>query len=99
MNLVLTFGLSMSAVHSRTATHQNFEFCILFCIFECFFFPQVRVAGHYVTVLLDPNTYDAVVSDTKSFDLKRYAQVLMQRMFNLNLPNHDPMAEKAWMKQ
>lgn len=70
-----------------------------FCILECIFSPQVRVAGHYVTVLLDPTAYDAVVSDTKALDLKRYAQVLMQRMFGLNLPNHDPASERAWMKQ
>lgn len=89
----------MSPVYSHPGTHQNLEFCIFFCIFECIFSSQVRVAGHYITVLLDPNTYDAVISDTKAFDFKRYAQVLMQRMFSLSLPNHDPVSEKAWMKQ
>ncbi|XP_012680318.2 prostacyclin synthase [Clupea harengus] len=59
----------------------------------------VRVAGLYVTVLLDPNAYDALLSDTKALDFKRYAQVLMRRMFSLNLPNHDPASERSWMKQ
>ncbi|XP_076123481.1 prostacyclin synthase [Alosa pseudoharengus] len=59
----------------------------------------VRVAGHYVTVLLDPNTYDDLLSDTKALDFKRYAQLLMQRMFSLNMPNHDPLTERAWMER
>ncbi|XP_036387524.1 prostacyclin synthase-like [Megalops cyprinoides] len=59
----------------------------------------VRVAGHYVTVLLDPNSYDAVVQDSVSLDFTRYAQVLMQRIFCLSLPNHNPTAERAMMRR
>lgn len=55
---------------------------------------QVRVAGHYVTVLLDSNCYDAVLKDTQSLDLTRYSQILMDRIFNLQLPNHDPVSER-----
>ncbi|KAL2091567.1 hypothetical protein ACEWY4_013830 [Coilia grayii] len=59
----------------------------------------VRVAGRYVTVLLDPNSYDAVLQDSGSLDFSRYAQVLMERIFKLHLPNHNPAVEKAIMKQ
>ncbi|XP_070966849.1 prostacyclin synthase [Oncorhynchus clarkii lewisi] len=59
----------------------------------------VRVCGRYITVLLDPNSYDAVLDDKVSLDFSRYAQVLMQRIFNLRLPNHNPETERAWMEQ
>ncbi|XP_041747233.1 prostacyclin synthase isoform X1 [Coregonus clupeaformis] len=59
----------------------------------------VRVAGRYVTVLLDPNSYDAVIEDSVSLDFTRYAQVLMDRIFSLRLPNHNPAVEKAMIKQ
>uniref|UniRef100_A0A4W5LU44 Prostacyclin synthase n=1 Tax=Hucho hucho TaxID=62062 RepID=A0A4W5LU44_9TELE len=59
----------------------------------------VRVCGHYITVLLDPNSYDAVLYDKVSLDFSRYAQVLMQRIFSLRLPNHNPDTERAWMEQ
>ncbi|XP_072539219.1 prostacyclin synthase-like [Salminus brasiliensis] len=59
----------------------------------------VRVAGRYVTVLLDPHSYDSVLQDTASLDFTRYAQVLMDRIFNLRLPNHKPDSEKAIMKR
>ncbi|KAF7711534.1 hypothetical protein HF521_000545 [Silurus meridionalis] len=57
----------------------------------------VCVAGRYVTVLLDSNCYDAVLADTKSFDLTRYSQLLMSRIFKLQLPNHDPVSERSKM--
>ncbi|KAI4902114.1 hypothetical protein NFI96_013189 [Prochilodus magdalenae] len=59
----------------------------------------VRVAGHYVTVLLDSNCYDAVLADTHSLDLTRYAQVLMERIFSLRLPNLDPVSEKRMVER
>ncbi|KAJ8409333.1 hypothetical protein AAFF_G00235310 [Aldrovandia affinis] len=59
----------------------------------------VRVAGHYVTVLLDPNSYDAVLQDPVTLDFTRYAQVLMQRIFSLSLPNHNTSTEKALMRR
>lgn len=60
---------------------------------------QVRVAGHYVTVLLDPHSYDSVLQDTTSLDFARYAQVLMDRIFNLRLPSYKPDTEKAIMRR
>ncbi|XP_029907045.1 prostacyclin synthase [Myripristis murdjan] len=59
----------------------------------------VRVAGRYVTVLLDPHSYDAVIDDPVSLDFTRYAQVLMDRIFNLQLPHHQGAKAKAMMKQ
>ena len=60
---------------------------------------QVRAAGRYVTVLLDPHSYDAVINDSDSLDFTRYAQVLMERIFNLQLPHHQPAKAKAMMKK
>ncbi|XP_037636087.1 prostacyclin synthase-like [Sebastes umbrosus] len=59
----------------------------------------VRAAGRYVTVLLDPHSYDKVINDSDSLDFTRYAQVLMERIFNLRLPHHQPAKAKAMMKQ
>ncbi|KAM9860348.1 prostacyclin synthase-like isoform 2-T2 [Aulostomus maculatus] len=59
----------------------------------------VRVAGHYVTVLLDPHSYNSVINDSGSLDFTRYAQVLMDRIFSLRLPYHRPEIAKALMKQ
>lgn len=61
--------------------------------------PQVRAAGRYVTVLLDPHSYDQVIHDQDRLDFNSYAQVLMERIFQLRLPNHEPAKEKAVMKQ
>ncbi|XP_051568806.1 prostacyclin synthase-like [Myxocyprinus asiaticus] len=54
----------------------------------------VCAAGHYITVLLDSNCYDAVLSDTVSLDMTAYSQLLMKRIFNLHLPNHNPASER-----
>uniref|UniRef100_A0A8C1Y6V0 Prostacyclin synthase n=1 Tax=Cyprinus carpio TaxID=7962 RepID=A0A8C1Y6V0_CYPCA len=54
----------------------------------------VRAAGQYITVLLDSNCYDAVLSDVVLLDQTSYAQVLMKRIFSLNLPSHNPESEK-----
>ncbi|TVK90458.1 Prostacyclin synthase [Bagarius yarrelli] len=59
----------------------------------------VCVAGRYVTVLLDSNCYDAVLADNKSFDLTQYSKRLMDKIFNLQLPNHDPVSERSRMEQ
>ncbi|XP_028821077.1 prostacyclin synthase-like [Denticeps clupeoides] len=58
----------------------------------------VRVAGRYVTVLLDPHSFDAVLQDRGSLDFSRYAQVLMDRIFKLRLPKYNPGEEKAIMR-
>ncbi|XP_030632901.1 prostacyclin synthase-like [Chanos chanos] len=59
----------------------------------------VRVAGRYVTVLLDPRSFDSVIRDTTSLDFSRYAQILMERIFGLQLPNHSSDKEKAIMRR
>ncbi|XP_041112347.1 prostacyclin synthase-like [Polyodon spathula] len=59
----------------------------------------VRVAGRYITVLLDPKSYDAVVRESSSkFNFSKYACLLMDRIFNLRLPDYEPSTEKAMMK-
>ncbi|XP_023270013.1 prostacyclin synthase [Seriola lalandi dorsalis] len=57
----------------------------------------VRAAGRYVTVLLDPHSYDEAIKDSECLDFTRYAQVLMERIFNLRLPHHQPHKAKAMM--
>uniref|UniRef100_A0A8C7YQT3 Prostacyclin synthase n=1 Tax=Oryzias sinensis TaxID=183150 RepID=A0A8C7YQT3_9TELE len=59
----------------------------------------VRAAGRYVTLLLDPHSYDAVISDSESLDFTRYAQVLMERIFDLQLPHNQPDKVKEMMKR
>ncbi|XP_044024870.1 prostacyclin synthase-like [Siniperca chuatsi] len=59
----------------------------------------VRAAGRYVTVLLDPHSYDTVIDDSDSLDFTRYAQVLMERIFNLRLPHNQPAKVKEMMKK
>uniref|UniRef100_A0A3Q1GII5 Prostacyclin synthase n=1 Tax=Acanthochromis polyacanthus TaxID=80966 RepID=A0A3Q1GII5_9TELE len=59
----------------------------------------VRVAGHYVTVLLDPNSFDSVLNDTVCFDFSRIKNQLLKRIFSLQLPNVQPTSERNWMKQ
>ncbi|XP_051563621.1 prostacyclin synthase-like [Myxocyprinus asiaticus] len=58
----------------------------------------VCAAGHYITVLLDSNCYDDVLSDTISLDMTSYSQLLMKRIFNLHLPNHNPISERRRAK-
>ena len=60
----------------------------------------MRAAGHYVTVLLDPHSYDSVIEDVVSLDFTRYASVIIDRVFGLQLPqHHDLVKEKALVKQ
>ncbi|KAM6928341.1 prostacyclin synthase-like [Xenentodon cancila] len=59
----------------------------------------VRVAGRYVTVLLDPHSFDSVISDSESLDFSRYAQVLMERIFDLQLPLQQPAKANSVMKR
>ncbi|XP_046882306.1 prostacyclin synthase-like isoform X2 [Hypomesus transpacificus] len=59
----------------------------------------VRVAGRYVTVLLDPHSYDEVLQDNKCLDFSRYAQILMERIFSLRLPHYNPAKDRAMMGQ
>ncbi|XP_062324609.1 prostacyclin synthase [Osmerus eperlanus] len=59
----------------------------------------VRVAGRYVTVLLDPNSYDAILNDRSCLDFTGYKHLLMERIFSLKLPTHNTDTERVWMKQ
>ncbi|KAM3621571.1 uncharacterized protein V6R79_012942 [Siganus canaliculatus] len=59
----------------------------------------VRAAGRYVTVLLDPHSYDEVINDSDCLDFTRYAQVLMERIFHLQLPQQQLAQAKAMMKR
>uniref|UniRef100_A0A667YXE6 Prostacyclin synthase n=1 Tax=Myripristis murdjan TaxID=586833 RepID=A0A667YXE6_9TELE len=59
----------------------------------------VCVAGHYVTVLLDPNSYDSVLYDTKSLDFTRYKNQIIKRVFSLQLPNTSSTSEREWMER
>uniref|UniRef100_A0A3Q3SK87 Prostacyclin synthase n=1 Tax=Mastacembelus armatus TaxID=205130 RepID=A0A3Q3SK87_9TELE len=59
----------------------------------------VRVAGYYVTVLLDPHSFDAVLNDTVSLDFTRNRNQLLKRVFSLQLPSIKPRAEREWMEQ
>ncbi|XP_049588762.1 prostacyclin synthase isoform X1 [Syngnathus scovelli] len=59
----------------------------------------VRVVGRYVTVLLDPHSYDCVINDSDSLDFERYADVLMETIFKLRLPHRQPARTKALMKR
>lgn len=57
------------------------------------------MAGRFVTVLLDPLSYDHVVWESSNkLDFGKYAKILMERMFNVTLPDYDAAAEKATLK-
>ncbi|XP_034022266.1 prostacyclin synthase [Thalassophryne amazonica] len=59
----------------------------------------VRVAGRYITVLLDPYSFDAVLQDTVGFDFTRRKSLLIKRIFNLQMPSNNPCAQREWMKR
>ncbi|XP_063104263.1 prostacyclin synthase [Cavia porcellus] len=59
----------------------------------------VLVKGRYVTVLLDPHSYDTVTWESRTkLDFHGYAVILMEKIFNVRLPHYDPSDEKAKMK-
>lgn len=61
--------------------------------------PQVLVGGRYITVLLDPHSYDSVVWEPRTkLDFHAYAVFLMERIFDVQLPHYNPSDEKAKMK-
>uniref|UniRef100_A0A673AJP0 Prostacyclin synthase n=1 Tax=Sphaeramia orbicularis TaxID=375764 RepID=A0A673AJP0_9TELE len=59
----------------------------------------LRVAGKYVTVLLDPDSYDAVLYDSVCLDNSQCKNQLLKRIFSLQLPNIKPTTERRWMEQ
>ncbi|XP_028302616.1 prostacyclin synthase [Gouania willdenowi] len=58
----------------------------------------VRVAGIYVTVLLDPNSFDSVVCDTTFLEFTRIRNQLIKKIFNLQLEEIDQASERRWME-
>ncbi|XP_058033391.1 prostacyclin synthase [Ahaetulla prasina] len=59
----------------------------------------VQVAGKFVTVLLDPLSYEVVLWEScAKLDFGQYARILMKRMFDVTLPNYDSNEEKAMLR-
>ncbi|XP_038659192.1 prostacyclin synthase [Scyliorhinus canicula] len=59
----------------------------------------VQIAGRFITVLLDPHSFDSVVRESSAkLNFTKYALVLMDRIFNLQLPDYDHNKEKALLK-
>uniref|UniRef100_A0A1A8CKP1 Prostacyclin synthase n=2 Tax=Nothobranchius kadleci TaxID=1051664 RepID=A0A1A8CKP1_NOTKA len=58
----------------------------------------VCVAGHYVTVVLDPNSFDNVLNETTSFDFSRIRAQMVNRVFSLQLPSSNSAPERKWME-
>ncbi|XP_061639633.1 prostacyclin synthase [Phyllopteryx taeniolatus] len=58
----------------------------------------VCAAGNYVTVLLDPQSFDAVLNDNVHLDFSRSRQQLIKRVFGLQLPGVEPAAERTFME-
>lgn len=61
--------------------------------------PQVCLAGNYVTVLLDPHSFDAVINDTTALDYSLLRDKLLRRIFSLQLSELRPAEERKWMEQ
>ncbi|RVE73127.1 hypothetical protein OJAV_G00047320 [Oryzias javanicus] len=59
----------------------------------------VRVAGHYVTILLDPNAFDSVLHDTVSLDFSRIRGQLTEKIFGLQVPSSMQASERKWMEE
>ncbi|XP_051887157.1 prostacyclin synthase isoform X2 [Pristis pectinata] len=59
----------------------------------------VRLAGRYITFLFDPHSFDIVVSESSAkLDFTKYSLTLMDKIFNVQLPDYDHNEEKALMK-
>ncbi|XP_074867851.1 prostacyclin synthase isoform X2 [Carettochelys insculpta] len=59
----------------------------------------IQVAGKFITVLLDPHSYDSVLWESScKLDFSKYAHILMDRMFDVKLPDYDPKEEKVMLR-
>lgn len=91
-----TFLLVKNALipfHSNTARNHMFSDWL-----GCFFL-KIKAAGKFITVLLDPHSYDAVLWESRcKLDFGQYARLLMDRMFDVRLPDYDPNAEKVMLR-
>uniref|UniRef100_A0A8C6WZ16 Prostacyclin synthase n=1 Tax=Neogobius melanostomus TaxID=47308 RepID=A0A8C6WZ16_9GOBI len=59
----------------------------------------VRVAGIYITVLLDPHSFDTVLDDAVSFEVGQSRVQLLARTFGLQLNGIQENDERRWMQQ
>lgn len=60
---------------------------------------QVRVAGMYLTVLLDPHSFDTVLNDSVSLDLSHKKNKLLEHIFSLQLPGVKATDERRLMEE
>lgn len=60
---------------------------------------QICVAGRYITVVLDPNSYDAVLVDTVCLDFPQNRVDLMKRIFSLEMPESTRVALSDWLQE
>lgn len=60
---------------------------------------QVRVAGQYVTVLLDPNSFDDILKDSVFLDVSQSRSRMIERVFSLQLSSVQAAAERSWMER
>ncbi|XP_044841744.1 prostacyclin synthase [Mauremys mutica] len=59
----------------------------------------IQVAGKFITILLDPHSYDSVLWESScQLDFSKYARLLMDRMFDVKLPDYDPNEEKVILR-
>ncbi|KAG8447072.1 hypothetical protein GDO86_014500 [Hymenochirus boettgeri] len=59
----------------------------------------VEIAGKFVTFLLDPHSFDAVFwAPSDKLDFGKYAEILMDRMFDVRLPTSNMNKERAVLK-
>lgn len=57
------------------------------------------MVGKFVTILLDPHSYDLVLWESSSkLDFGKYAHILMDRMFDVQLPDFDQTDEKNMLR-
>lgn len=59
----------------------------------------VRVAGMYLTVLLDPHSFDTVLNDSVSLDLSHKKNKLLEHIFSLQLPGVKATDERRLMEE
>ncbi|XP_032620509.1 prostacyclin synthase isoform X1 [Chelonoidis abingdonii] len=59
----------------------------------------IQVAGKFITILLDPHSYDSMLWESScQLDFSKYAHLLMDRMFDVKLPDYDPNKEKVMLR-
>ncbi|KAJ0068812.1 hypothetical protein NL108_010890, partial [Boleophthalmus pectinirostris] len=59
----------------------------------------VRVAGMYLTVLLDPHSFDSVLNDVGSLEVGNSRNKLLGRIFGLQLNGIKDSDERKWMEK